>query len=35
MNRAEVKSARFSIVCIENCDTGVTQGSINGEDAHF
>src|SRR5439155_24430444 len=34
VNRAEVKSARFPVVCINNCDAGIAQGSVNGENAH-
>src|SRR6266516_663235 len=34
MDRAKEKSARFSILAINNRHSAVTQGSINRQDAH-
>src|SRR5690348_8934483 len=34
VNRAEIKRARFSVIGVYDCDTGVAKRSINPENTH-
>jgi hypothetical protein len=35
VNRPEIDGTGFSIICIDNCDTGVAKRSVDGEHAHY
>jgi hypothetical protein len=31
---SEIDRLRFAVVCVDDCDTGVAQRSVDGEYAH-